>query len=118
MDNPHNHDTIEAIITLNSLNWSNSKISRALGIHRKKIAKILKASKNLEKTVQDSPTSDNDAPLNASVARPICLHCRECFRPDPRHVGRQKFCNKAECKAASKRHSQRKWSEKNSDYWT
>ena len=38
-----------------------------------------------------------------------CLHCRELFDPGIRHRWRQKFCTKAECRAASKAESHRRW---------
>ena len=38
-----------------------------------------------------------------------CHNCREYFRPNPRTSSRQKFCNKAECKKASKKESQKRW---------
>ena len=49
-----------------------------------------------------------------------CKNCDELFKPDPRHLKRQKFCTKPECKTASKMHSQQKWlnKEKNLDYFS
>lgn len=38
-----------------------------------------------------------------------CHNCGEYFRPNPRTSSRQKFCNKAECKKASKKESQKRW---------
>tara|TARA_B100000614_G_C14545091_1_gene491768 strand:- start:337 stop:831 length:495 start_codon:yes stop_codon:yes gene_type:complete len=42
------------------------------------------------------------------------------YKPDPRHLKRQKFCIKPECKAASKKYSQQKWlnKHKNRDYFS
>ena len=117
MNYPHNHDTVEAIITLNHLNWSYNKISRAMGINRKKIAKILETSKNLKRPNQDSLICNNNSNLKPAEGSRECLNCKEFFIPDQRHMKRQKYCNKEECKAASKRNSQRKWTEKNPDYW-
>lgn len=47
-----------------------------------------------------------------------CLHCGAAFTPDPRNVGRQKYCAARDCKAASKRASQAKWlaAPENQDY--
>jgi len=38
-----------------------------------------------------------------------CKNCKELYKPDPRHLKRQKFCKKSECKTASKKYSQQKW---------
>jgi len=38
-----------------------------------------------------------------------CLHCKQYFLPDPRNVGRQKFCSAPACRKASKAASQKKW---------
>ena len=48
-----------------------------------------------------------------------CEHCNDYFQPNYRHIKRQKFCNKTECKKASKRKSQKKWLNKdeNKDYF-
>jgi len=42
------------------------------------------------------------------------------FKPDYRHLKRQKFCLKPACRAASKKHSQQKWLNKpeNRDYFS
>jgi hypothetical protein len=45
----------------------------------------------------------------ASVRRIKCRNCQELFQPDARNQGRQKYCSKASCRAASKAHSQRRW---------
>jgi hypothetical protein len=49
-----------------------------------------------------------------------CKNCQNLFKPDPRHLKRQKFCDKPECKIASKKYSQQKWLEKpkNRDYFS
>jgi len=39
----------------------------------------------------------------------ICQHCNEPFIPDWRNRHRQKFCQKPECRNASKRESHRAW---------
>jgi hypothetical protein len=36
-------------------------------------------------------------------------NCSELYKPDPRHLKRQKFCRKPECRTTSKKHSQQKW---------
>jgi len=48
-----------------------------------------------------------------------CQNCHDLYMPDSRHLKRQKFCNKPECKAASKKYSQQKWlnKPKNRDYF-
>jgi hypothetical protein len=46
---------------------------------------------------------------------PICRHCHRPFTPDPHNAWHQHFCYAAECRAASKRHSQWKWLKKNVD---
>jgi hypothetical protein len=48
-----------------------------------------------------------------------CLHCKKFFLPDFRNRGRQKYCSTAECQAASKQSSQRRWLAKseNRDYF-
>ncbi len=38
-----------------------------------------------------------------------CKNCGELYKTDPRHLKRQKFCRKPECRAASKKYSQHKW---------
>ena len=38
-----------------------------------------------------------------------CKNCQDLYKPDPRQLKKQKFCSKAACKAASKKHSQQKW---------
>lgn len=49
-----------------------------------------------------------------------CKNCKELYKPDHRHLKRQKFCQKTECRAASKKHSQQKWlnKPKNRDYFS
>lgn len=46
-----------------------------------------------------------------------CRHCKTFFFPDRRNIDRQQFCSKPECRTASKAASQRKWLEKNPDYF-
>lgn len=48
-----------------------------------------------------------------------CLHCRAPFAPDRRNRGRQRFCAQPECRAVSKRASQRAWltQKANADYF-
>jgi hypothetical protein len=38
-----------------------------------------------------------------------CKHCKGCFDPDPRNVGRQHYCSQPLCRQASKAASQRRW---------
>jgi hypothetical protein len=47
-----------------------------------------------------------------------CRHCREFFPPDLRNRYHQRYCAKPECRAASKRASQRQWESRpeNRDY--
>ena len=54
------------------------------------------------------------------VRKRKCLGCGELFIPDPRLKGKQEFCSKAECRCASKAHSQRKWlnKPKNREYFS
>lgn len=49
-----------------------------------------------------------------------CKNCQNLFKPDLRHLKRQNFCDKPECKTASKKYSQQKWLEKpkNRDYFS
>ena len=46
-----------------------------------------------------------------------CRHCGNLYRPDPRNCKKQKYCSKPECRKASKAESQRKWVQKNPDYF-
>ena len=48
-----------------------------------------------------------------------CLHCKAPFLPDSRNRGRQRFCRQPDCRAASKRSSQRAWVARpaNADYF-
>ena len=88
-----------------------------MGITRKKIAKILETSKDLKRPTQDSLNCNKKSNLKPAESSKICLNCKEFFIPDQRHMKRQKYCAKAECKAASKRNSQRNWTDKNPEYW-
>jgi hypothetical protein len=45
----------------------------------------------------------------ASERRSKCRNCRELFKADARNRGRQKYCAKPMCRAASKTHCQRRW---------
>jgi hypothetical protein len=36
-------------------------------------------------------------------------HCKACFDPDPRNIGRQYYCTTPPCRQASKAASQRRW---------
>jgi len=46
-----------------------------------------------------------------------CCYCGVWFRPHPRNVYHQRFCTKEDCRAASKRASQKKWHRKNPGYF-
>ena len=41
-----------------------------------------------------------------------CVKCEEFYVPDKRNRGRQKYCQKPECRGASKGQSQKRWREK------
>lgn len=41
-----------------------------------------------------------------------CLNCADIFHPDHRSARRQKYCGKADCRAASKAASQKRWRSK------
>ena len=41
--------------------------------------------------------------------RKRCCNCKRLFEPDHRNRDRQKYCNKPECRKASKASSQKKW---------
>ncbi len=45
----------------------------------------------------------------ASKRRSKCRNCRELFKADARNRGRQKYCSKPSCRAASKAQCQRRW---------
>jgi len=58
--------------------------------------------------------------MKKRTRRHRCKNCQDLFKPDPRHLKRQKFCDKPECKTASKKYSQQKWLNKpnNQDYFS
>ena len=58
--------------------------------------------------------------MKKQIRRRRCKNCQNLFIPDPRHLKRQRFCEKPECKVASKKHSQQKWLDKpkNQDYFS
>ena len=58
--------------------------------------------------------------MKKKTRRRRCKSCHDLFMPDPRHLKRQKFCTKPECKTDSKMHSQQNWlkKEKNRDYFS
>jgi len=58
--------------------------------------------------------------MKKQIRQRRCKNCQNLFKPDPRHLKRQKFCDKPECKIASKKHSQQKWLNKpnNQDYFS
>lgn len=53
------------------------------------------------------------------IKRKKCRHCHILFVPDPRNIDRQKYCNRPECRKASKTNSQNRWLQKpdNLDYF-
>jgi hypothetical protein len=53
------------------------------------------------------------------IVKKKCRHCRKLFIPDPRNRSRQKYCDKDQCRKASKSASQKKWLNKpeNRDYF-
>ncbi len=58
--------------------------------------------------------------MKKTIRRRRCKNCHDLYQPDPRHLKRQKFCDKPECKIASKKYSQQKWLKKtkNRDYFS
>jgi hypothetical protein len=54
-----------------------------------------------------------------SLKKKRCRHCGKLFWPDSRNGDRQHFCDKPECRKASKTDSQKRWVEKpeNQDYF-
>ncbi len=58
--------------------------------------------------------------MKKKIRRRRCKHCQDLYKPDPRNIERQKFCNKPECKIASKKYSQQKWliQPKNRDHFS
>ena len=58
--------------------------------------------------------------MKKRIRRRRCKNCHDLYHPDPRHLKRQKFCDKPECKIASKKYSQQKWLKKlkNRDYFS
>lgn len=49
-------------------------------------------------------------PSNKTKYQRWCASCGGQFTPEPRAAGRQQYCGKSKCRAASKRASQRRWS--------
>ena len=58
--------------------------------------------------------------MKKKIRRRRCKHCHDLYKPDPRNLKRQKFCDKPECKIASKKYSQQKWliQPKNRDHFS
>lgn len=58
--------------------------------------------------------------MKKQIRQRRCKNCQNLFMPDSRHLKRQRFCDKPECKIASKKHSQQKWLDKpkNRDYFS
>jgi hypothetical protein len=55
----------------------------------------------------------------SGIQRKKCRHCHQLFVPDPRNRNRQLFCQKPDCRKASKADSQKRWLQKpeNRDYF-
>jgi hypothetical protein len=55
----------------------------------------------------------------AAIKKKRCRNCKLLYEPDARNISRQEYCNKPECKKASKAASQKRWTEKpeNRDYF-
>ena len=51
------------------------------------------------------------------MRRRKCAYCSTLLFPDPRVGSRQKACRNSSCQAKRKKESQKKWSERNQDYW-
>ena len=58
--------------------------------------------------------------MKKKIRRRRCKNCLDLYKPDFRHLKQQKFCEKIDCKVASKKYSQEKWLEKakNRDYFS
>src|SRR5260370_39868139 len=65
-----------------------------------------------------SPIGPESPVINPRRRR--CLCCQKLFGRDPRLRQRQKYCSEPECRAASKRSSQRRWLRKpeNHEYFS
>ena len=48
--------------------------------------------------------------------KPCCI-CRRWFRPDPRVGSRQRACRNPDCQVARRRKKQKRWRERNPDYF-
>jgi hypothetical protein len=48
--------------------------------------------------------------------KPCCI-CRRWFRPDPRIGSRQRACRNPDCRSARQKKMQRRWRERNPDYF-
>jgi len=48
----------------------------------------------------------------------VCPCCKEHFSPNPRNVNRQIYCDKLECRKASKKASQKQWLDKNPGHFS
>ena len=48
--------------------------------------------------------------------KPCCI-CRRWFRPDPRIGSRQRACQNPDCQVARRRKKQKRWRERNPDYF-
>lgn len=59
-------------------------------------------------------------PSRQKAKQRSCISCNELFVPDTRNHHHQKYCNKPECRKASKRAAQQRWlaSEKGDGYFS
>ena len=55
--------------------------------------------------------------MGQHIRKRTCKHCKGCFDPDPRNVGRQHYCSQPLCRQASKAASQRRWLKAREDQW-
>jgi hypothetical protein len=53
----------------------------------------------------------------ALIKKKKCCNCEELFEPNPQNAKHQNYCRKPECRKASKDESQRRWLEKNPEYF-
>ena len=51
------------------------------------------------------------------IGKRKCRCCKKTFIPDYRNIKHQRYCNKPECRKASKARCQRRWVEKNPTYF-
>ena len=54
--------------------------------------------------------------MSDAQKKPCCI-CRRWFRPDPRIGSRQRACRNPDCQAARRKKKQKRWRERNPDYF-